>query len=276
MEAGRTPDTPVVDEPITIGNWTPHNYTGKYLGPITLAVALKESINTVAARLANEVGTANVAATAHRLGITSPIQLDPSMALGAVEVSPLEMAQAYAPFSNGGYFAKAYGIERIRTATGRVLYDHGMAAGDRRQVIGQPSLAYMIQMMRGVLASGTGTRAFVPGYDEAGKTGTTSDYRDAWFVGYTGGFVTAVWVGRDDNTPMRKVTGGAAPAGIWRAFMTQTLPRLQAAEIPGGVAPTPEPAQQQDPIGDVLNGQAPPQVAPRVETPAQDQSTPPY
>ena len=126
MEAGRTPDTPVVDEPITIGNWTPRNYTGKYLGPITIEIGLKESINTVAARLASEVGTSNVAATAHRLGIVSPIQLDPSMALGAVEVSPMEMAQAYAPFSNGGVFAKGYGIERILTASGRVLYDHNV------------------------------------------------------------------------------------------------------------------------------------------------------
>jgi penicillin-binding protein 1A len=280
MEAGRTPDTPVVDEPVTIGKWTPHNYTNKYLGPITLQVALKESINTVAARLANEVGTSNVAATAHRLGISSPIQLDPSMALGAVEVSPLEMAQAYAPLSNGGYFARGYGIERIRTATGRVLYDHnvGQAAADRRQVVGQPALAYMNEMMRQVLVSGTGMRAHVPGYDEAGKTGTTSDYRDAWFVGYTGGFVTAVWVGRDDNTPMKKITGGAAPAGIWHDFMVQTLPRLQAAAIPGSDLPTVVPVQQQDPIGDVLSGQMPlaRQPEPTIETPAQDPNTPPY
>ncbi|MDB5448935.1 MAG: hypothetical protein JWQ52_63, partial [Phenylobacterium sp.] len=200
MEAGRTPETPVVDEPVTIGTWQPRNYTGKYLGPITLQVALKESINTVAARLANEVGTSNVAATARRLGITSPIQLDPSMALGAVEVSPMEMAQAYAPFSNGGFFAKAYAIERIRTASGRVLYDHGVSQPERRAVIGQPALSYMIQMMRQVIQSGTGMRAKVGNYDLAGKTGTTSDYRDAWFIGYTGGFVTAVWTGKDDNT----------------------------------------------------------------------------
>ncbi len=280
MEAGRTPDSPVVDEPITIGNWSPHNYTNKYLGPITLQVALKESINTVAARLANEVGTSNVAATAKRLGISSPIQLDPSMALGAVEVSPLEMAQAYAAFSNGGYQARAYGIERIRTAAGRMLYDHNVGQGTARiQVIGQPALAYMNLMMRQVLTSGTGMRAHVPGYDEAGKTGTTSDYRDAWFIGYTGGFVTAVWVGRDDNTPMRKVTGGAAPAGIWRDFMAQTLPRLQAAPIPGSELPTPLPAQQQDPIGDMLSGNSelarPPEPA-LSPAPAQDTGTPPY
>ena len=255
MEAGRTPETPVVDEPITIGDWTPRNYTGQYLGPITLAIALKESINTVAARLANEVGTSNVAATARRLGITSPIQQDPSMALGAVEVSPLEMAQAYAPFSNGGVFAKGYGIERIRTASGRVLYDHGVDQGQRRSVIGQPALSYMIQMMRGVIASGTGTRARVAGYDLAGKTGTTSDYRDAWFIGYTGGFVTAVWVGKDDNTAMRKVTGGGAPAGIWHDYMSAALPRLNVQPIPGGdVAPAPP--DESDPISDIVRGVA--------------------
>ena len=253
MEAGRTPDTPVVDEPITIGNWTPRNYTGKYLGPINLEIALKESINTVAARLANEVGTSNVAATAHRLGIVSPIQLDPSMALGAVEVSPLEMAQAYTPFSNGGVFARGYGIERIRTASGRVLYDHNVGNDQRRAVIGQPALSYMIRMMRQVVVSGTGTRANVKGYDLAGKTGTTSDYRDAWFIGYTGGFVTAVWVGRDDNTPMKKVTGGGPPAAIWHDYMTQALPRLAVQPIPGADAPPPA-DQPTDAIGAILNG----------------------
>jgi len=281
MEAGRTPDTGVVDEPITIGKWQPRNYTGRYLGPITLEVALKESINTVAARLANEVGTSNVAATARRLGITSPIQLDPSMALGAVEVSPLEMAQAYDPFSNGGFYAKAYAIERIRTTSGRVLYEHGVGAGDRRAVIGQPALSYMVRMMRQVIASGTGTRAAVSGYDLAGKTGTTSDYRDAWFVGYTGGFVTAVWVGKDDNTPMRKVTGGAAPAGIWHDYMTAALPRLKVEPIPGGEAPAPPPI---DIVGDLINGaqqilhpdsEAPPDAAPR-NPPQSDPNTPPY
>ena len=253
MEAGRTPQTPVVDEPITIGNWTPRNYTGRYLGPITLEVALKQSINTVAARLANEVGTSNVAATARRLGITSPIQLDPSMALGAVEVSPMEMAQAYAPFSNGGVWAKGYGIERIRTASGRVLYDHGVDQGQRRAVIGQPALGYMVRMMRQVIQSGTGTRAATPGFDIAGKTGTTSDYRDAWFIGYTGGFVTAVWVGKDDNTPMKKVTGGGAPAGIWHAYMAAALPRLKVQPIPGGDV-APPPTEGQDGIGAIIDG----------------------
>ena len=264
MEQGRTPDTPVVDEPLKIGNWEPKNYTGRFLGPMTLQSALQQSINTVAARLANEVGTANVAATAKRLGITSPIQLDPSMALGAVEVSPLEMAQAYAAFSNGGFAAHAYGIERIRTTSGKVLYDHGVEKVDRASVIGSPGLQYMNQMMRQVLvAPGTGARAKVGTYDLAGKTGTTSDYRDAWFVGYTGGFVAAVWLGRDDNTPMKRVAGGGAPAGIWHDFMAQALPKLRTQPIPGGVADIPPPeATPADPINDLLNVPAPAAHAP--------------
>jgi penicillin-binding protein 1A len=266
MEQGRTPAVMVVDEPVKIGNWEPKNYTNKFLGPMTLQTALAQSINTVAARLASEVGTSNVAATAKRLGITSKIQLDPSMALGAVEVSPMEMAQAYAPFSNGGFLAKGYGIERIRTASGKVLYDHSVDKQARAAVIGSPALQYMNQMMRQVVASGTGARAKVGGYDVAGKTGTTSDYKDAWFVGYTGGFVTAVWTGKDDNTPMKRVTGGGAPAEIWRTFMAAALPRLKATPIPGGVI-EPPPVATEDPIGDLINP-APTPEGPAAETPA--------
>jgi penicillin-binding protein 1A len=265
MEQGRTPAVMVVDEPVKIGNWEPKNYTNKYLGQITLQTALAQSINTVAARLANEVGTSNVANTARRLGITSKIQLDPSMALGAVEVSPMEMAQAYAPFSNGGFLAKGYGIERIRTASGKVLYDHGVEKQARSAVIGSPALQYMNQMMRTVVSSGTGTRAKVAGYDIAGKTGTTSDYKDAWFVGYTGGFVTAVWTGKDDNTSMKRVTGGGAPAEIWRTFMSAALPRLKATPIPGGMV-EPPPIAPTDPIGDLISPTPTPE-GPAAETP---------
>jgi penicillin-binding protein 1A len=270
MEQGHTPFEPVVDEPITIGNWTPRNYTGRYLGPIDLQTALAQSINTVAARLANEVGTRNVAATAHRLGITTAIQTDPSMALGAVEVSPMEMAEAYDAFCNGGYRARGYGIERIRTAAGKVLYDHAAAPPARPQVIGQPALSEMIQMLRQVLVSGTGARARIGGYDLAGKTGTTSDYKDAWFIGFTGGFVAATWVGKDDNTAMYKVTGGGAPSEIWRAFMAQALPKLAIQPIPGASptesAPGAEPLQE-GPDADT--------EAPMPEAGAPDEEAPP-
>jgi penicillin-binding protein 1A len=272
MEAGHTPSEQVVDEPLTIGSWSPRNYTGRYLGAITLQTALAQSINTVAARLANEVGTKRVADTAHRLGISSKIQTDPSMALGAVEVSPLEMAQAYDAFANGGMRDHAYGIERIRTASGQVLYDHGAERPTRQNVIANPALGYMIQMMRQVIASGTGGRAKIGGYDLAGKTGTTSDYKDAWFIGFTGGFTAAVWVGKDDDTPMRKVTGGGAPAEIWRNFMVAALPRLAAQSIPGGEAPAPV---SDDAIGDVLQDGEAPAPSGDAEAPAAPQSPPP-
>lgn len=266
VESGLTPISPVVDEPVKIGNWEPRNYTGAFLGPMTLEQALAQSVNTVAAKLTADVGPSMVAATARRLGITSTIQLEPSMALGAVEVNPLEMAQAYAPFANGGLYARGYGIERIRTAKGQVLYDHGMDRPPRTQVIGQPALGYMIRMMRGVVTSGTGTRAAIAGRDIAGKTGTTSDYRDAWFVGFTGGFVTAVWVGRDDNTVMKRVTGGGAPAAIWRDYMSAALPRLAVQPIPGGDIPPPPPDGPIDEILDGLNS-PPPDPASQFEDP---------
>ena len=260
MEAGYTPDTPVEDQAITIGNWSPRNYDGTFRGRMTMAQAVAQSTNTVAAYVADRVGRDRVASAARRLGITSPINTQPAMALGAVEVSPLEMAQAYAAFSNGGRRARAHGITRIRTRDGQTLYERREGeAGAQQQVINNPPLYYMNQMLRGVITSGTARAAAIEGYDLAGKTGTTSDYKDAWFVGYTGGFVTAVWVGRDDNTPMRRVTGGGAPAAIWRQFMAAALPRLDVQRIPDGPA-MPEGWQEglqapgQDPIGDILDG----------------------
>jgi penicillin-binding protein 1A len=176
------------------------------------------------------------------------------------------MAQAYSAFANGGYGVKAYGIERIRTSAGKVLYDHSVAKPPRTQVIGNPALQYMNQMMRQVLVSGSGAGARVAGYDLAGKTGTTSDYRDAWFVGYTGGFTAAVWVGKDNNTPMKAVTGGTFPARIWRSFMSGALPRLRVSTIPGG-DPVPQAPASGDPIGELLEGASSAPAQPTAQTP---------
>lgn len=259
MEKGYTPETPVVDEPVTIGNWTPENYTKKYMGDINLRTALTQSINTVAAQLADVVGRDNVANTARRLGIESKVNTDPAMALGAVEVTPIEMAQAYVPFANGGFAAKAHGILRIRTTKGQVIYQHIEGEnGTRIQVINNPALSEMNDMMRGVITSGTGTGANISGYDLAGKTGTTSDYRDAWFAGYTGGFVTVVWVGRDDNTPMKNVTGGGTPAAIWKTFMTSSLKRIKVSPIPTGNN-TEVTGESIDAVNDLLNSSDAPQ-----------------
>ena len=237
LEAGWTPDMPVIDEPITIGNWTPTNYTAGFLGTITLEQALAQSINTVAARLADQVGRPSVAATARRVGINSLVNTDPAMALGTTLVTPLEMAQAYSSFANGGNRVAAYGVERIRTVGGVVLYKRAPAAVI--PVIANPPLSDLNLMLRTVITQGTGKRAALPGYDVAGKTGTTSDYKDAWFAGYTGGVTTVVWMGRDDNAPMGKITGGGAPAELWRGVMGVAIKRLPVTAIPAG---TPAPA----------------------------------
>jgi penicillin-binding protein 1A len=263
MEAGRTPDVMVVDEPVTINGWSPRNFEPDFMGQITLETALAHSVNTVAARLADEVGRDNVAAVAHRMGIVSQVNTDPAMALGTTLVTPFEMAQAYDTFGNGGYRINAYGIERIRTTSGQVLVQHRpqLAA----LAVANPPLDEMQRMMRTVMAVGTGTHANVAGYDLAGKTGTTSDYKDAWFCGYTGGITTVVWTGRDDAKPMVKIVGASAPSEIWRAYMVQALKRLPNGPIPAGpppplpvvptpveTPPAPEPAPQATPTAPVV------------------------
>ena len=245
MEAGKTPDTMAVDEPVTIDGWSPRDFEAGYLGPITLETALAHSINTVAARLADEVGRPAVAAAARRAGIVSPINTEPAMALGTTLVTPLEMAQAYDTFSNGGNRVAAYGLERIRTTGGAVLYRRRAAVP--APAIANPPLSEMDRMLRVVMVSGTGTRAAIPGHDLAGKTGTTSDFKDAWFCGFTGGLTTVVWMGRDDGAPMRGITGGAAPAAFWRGYMIAALRRLPNGPIPyGPPAPVPVPAPSPD------------------------------
>jgi penicillin-binding protein 1A len=240
LEQGRTPDTPVVDEPVTIDGWSPRNFEEEFLGPITLQTALAKSINTVAARLADEVGRPTIAATARRVGILSAVNTDPAMALGTTLVTPLEMTQAYAAFGNGGYRVQAYGVERIR-AGAQVIYVK--QPPKPVPAIANPALSELNQMLRQVLVSGTGTKAAVPGYDLAGKTGTTSDYKDAWFCGFTGGFASCAWMGRDDARPMTRITGGTAPAEMWHGFMSVALKRTSGMTIPAGppapVAPPP-------------------------------------
>jgi penicillin-binding protein 1A len=242
LEAGRTPDTMADDEPVTINGWSPSNYENEHFGPITLSEALAHSVNTVAAKLADDVGRDKVTAVARRLGITAPISQEPAMALGAVDVTPLEMAQAYGAFGNGGYSVNAFGLTRIRTPAGAVLYERP-APGTPNSVIAEPQLSQLNQMMRGVIGHGTGVRAAVAGYDLAGKTGTTSDYKDAWFDGYASGMSVVVWVGRDDDRPMARVTGGSAPALIWRAYMTAALKRQPPEPLPTGRSPPPTPTE---------------------------------
>jgi penicillin-binding protein 1A len=238
LESGLRPDDHFVDQPIRIGNWQPRDYTGRYQGDMTMAEALAQSINTVAVQVAQRAGISNVIAVANRLGITSRLTPDASIALGTDDVNLLELVSAYAPFANGGTGIMPYGISQIRDTSGRVLYQR--AGGGPGQVISAENVALMNEMLQGVVNHGTGRAARLP-RPVAGKTGTTQDYRDAWFIGYTANLVAGVWFGNDDNTPMRRVTGGTLPAAAWHSFMLAATGKLPVEPLPSAEPETPSP-----------------------------------
>ncbi len=240
LERGLTPDSLVRDAPINVRGWKPENYEHRYLGPVTLTKGLSLSLNTVAVRLALEVGPAAIIRTAHRLGITSDLQANASIALGTSEVTPLELVSAYTPFANGGIGVQPYVITAIHTTSGKFLYRR-RPSNDVR-VIDPQYVAMMNSMLEQTLSSGTARRAHLPpGWQAAGKTGTTQDYRDAWFVGYTSRLVTGVWVGNDDNSPTRRATGGSLPVEIWSKFMTAALQGVPPTGLPDGIWRGPNP-----------------------------------
>ncbi len=232
IEAGLTPETIRQDAPLDIKGWRPENYSHEYFGSVTLTQALAMSLNTVAVRLGLEVGAANVVRTAHRLGITSKLEPNASIALGTSEVSPLELVGAYAPFANGGHASNPHVVNRIRTVDGNKLL-YVRAAETPNQVIDPRSVAMMNTMMEQTLISGTARKAEIPGWTAAGKTGTSQDFRDAWFVGYTAKLVTGVWLGNDDNSPTRKATGGGLPVEVWTRFMRTAHQGVPPEPIPG-------------------------------------------
>lgn len=232
MEMGLTPTSVRNDAPIKIGNWTPENYEQKYSGVVTLATALAHSLNTIAAQLVMEVGPPNVIKLAHRLGIDSELQDNASIALGTSEVSLLELTSSYAAFMNGGYKATPHVITKVTSASGKVLYTANFS--DPPRVLSPSVVTNMNYMMEGVMASGTGKAARIPGWQTAGKSGTTQSFRDALFVGFTNDFTTGVWFGNDDGKSMKKVTGGSLPAKAWKEFMIAAHKGLTQAPLFGG------------------------------------------
>jgi penicillin-binding protein 1A len=230
-QLGYRPDTVMIDEPVTFGNWTPHNYDGKYRGPMMLKDALAHSINTIAAQLANQVGPEAVVQTAKRMGVNSPLAANPSIALGTSEVTLLELTGAYAPFSNGGYAVLPFVIERIRTPRGDVLFEKSGSGPTR--VISLESVALMNNMLQATVEQGTGSRASLAGWPTGGKTGTSQEFRDAWFVGYTANLTAGVWVGNDSNAPTKHASGANVPAMIWAKFMTAAHKGVPVAQLPG-------------------------------------------
>lgn len=220
LEAGLTPDTTVLDAPITVDGWTPRNFSGDFRGEVTLREAVARSINSTAVRVAESVGRDKVLQAARRLGITSELTAHPSVSLGAGEVTLLELTAAYAVFANGGNAVTPHGIVEVRTGDDVSFRYRGRSTS---RVVAAETVAAMDQLLRAVIDGGTG-RAAAFGRPAAGKTGTSQNSRDAWFIGYTEKLVVGVWIGNDSGRPMarvngRSMTGGGLPAEIWRKFM---------------------------------------------------------
>ena len=242
------PGSLVNDAPICLGTWCPMNYGRSFAGTMPLAAALARSINTVAVRLSVEIGRvagewtpsgqarfgrARIIELAHSLGVTTPLLDTPSLPLGVSEVKLLDLTASYAAFANGGLRADPSAVAAVRNARGAVLYRRDRDAPVARRVMSPGLVADMNTMLAGVVQAGTGRRAAVAGHRTAGKTGTTNAYRDAWFVGFTGQFVGGVWMGNDDDHPMRHVTGGTLPAAAWHDIMTFAHRDLAAVPLAG-------------------------------------------
>ncbi len=219
LEAGWRPGNTIDDRPVQLAGWRPENMDRRYRGQITLTEAFADSVNTAAVRLAQTVGPARVAAKAREMGVVSAVQPVPSIALGTSEVGLLELTAAYLPFATGGIRRPVYGVTSVEDDRGEVLYRH---MPTEVRVVAPEAAAGMQQLMAAVVADGTGRAARLPDRVAAGKTGTSQDGRDAWFVGYAGSWVAGVWLGNDDNRPMKGVGGGGLPARIWHDAMLAT------------------------------------------------------
>jgi penicillin-binding protein 1A len=256
MQKGYDPQSTVVDRPTQIGDWEPQNANGRFRGPVSLRNAFAQSINTVAAQLADEVGIPAVIETAKRLGVQSELPAVPSLALGSAEVTLLEMTRAYAAVATGNVALEPYTVRSIQGSTQQALFARPGAA-PRAEGLGA-SRAAMLDLLQAVVREGTGKAARLPNVVAGGKTGTTQEYRDAWFVGFTPDLIVGVWVGNDDNAPMNKVVGGDLPAQIWHDFLSRAAPllakdkqqapaaQMARADPEGAIAPVPE--------GSVLRG----------------------
>ena len=267
LEAGITPWETRDDEAVDIGGYRPTNFGGKSYGTLTLADALAHSVNTITVNLAQEVGIRNVIAAAKRVGITSPLQANASLALGTAEVTPLELTAAYAAFANGGFRVSPYLVTQVDIGTKTVFVRH---APPPQRVIDQNVNRDLTAMLYRVVINGTGGYASLHGREAAGKTGTTQDSHDAWFVGFTTDYVAAAWVGNDDSSPTRGVTGGTLPAFIWRDTMLVAEQGLPLKPLDKSVEPPPEDTELMA-SGAVWDGRDDERiVAPPTDLPAQE------
>src|SRR5690242_12221762 len=238
---GFKPTSVVVDGPVCIGNWCPHNFSGGYSGAVTLTQAITRSINVIPVKLSialggkegPKAGRAKIVEVARRFGIKAPLPDTPSLPIGADEVTVLEHAVAYATFPNKGKAVTPHAVLEVRTGAGDLVWRWDRDGPKPRQAIPASVAADMAGMMSHVVSEGTARRAIMDGIPTAGKTGTTNSYRDAWFVGYTGNFTCAVWYGNDDYSPTNRMTGGSLPAQTWHDIMLAAHQGVEVREIPG-------------------------------------------
>jgi penicillin-binding protein 1A len=223
-----TPETTLVDEPVDINGWKPRNSSGRYTGEINLRTAFTYSVNTIAAKIGSEVGTSSIAGMAQRLGITTPVNVLPSMVLGTSDVRLIDMTRAYASVAAKGVAVAPYGITKVTTDKGVVLYEH---KSDISNVVLPPYVAAgMTDLLQSAVSAGTGKAAQI-GRPVAGKTGTTSSNKDGWFMGFSSGLTTGVWMGRDDARPVKGLQGGTAPARAFAAFMRVAVAKRPVEEF---------------------------------------------
>ncbi|MSO67954.1 MAG: penicillin-binding protein 1A [Pseudolabrys sp.] len=272
LQHGFKPSSIVVDAPICLGNWCPQNYGRGYAGSMTLISALTQSINTIAVRLSISIGDGNpklgrarIIKTAHDMGIRTPLPDTPSLPIGADEVTVLDHTGAHATFPNLGKAVTPHAVLEVRTGSGELIWRYDRDGPKPRQVLTPQVAADMVKMMNNVVENGTGRRARLDGIAAAGKTGTTNNYRDAWFVGYTGNFVCAVWFGNDDYASTNRMTGGSLPAMTWHKIMTYAHQGIELKQLPGVPVP---PARQQPVVAEVKtkSGEPPPPLRPTVLT----------
>jgi penicillin-binding protein 1A len=242
---GFKPTSVISDSPVCIGNWCPHNYSGGYSGNITLMDAITHSVNVIPVKLSILLGNGNpklgramIVQTARNFGIHAPLPDTPSLPIGADEVYVFEHAVAYATFPNLGRAVVPHAALEVRTGTGELVWRFDRDGKKPQQVISPDVALDMIKMMNSVVENGTGKRAQLDGIKVAGKTGTTNSWRDAWFVGYTGNFVGAVWMGNDDYSSTKRMTGGTLPAITWHNIMAYAHQGIELRPLPG--LPPPE------------------------------------
>ena len=257
---GMNADTVVQDEPICMGSWCPMNYSRSYLGPVPISQALSLSLNTPAVRISNAIGRDRIVETARKMGLATELRITPSLPLGTAEVTVFDMAQAYATFAANGKRVRGHAALEIRSFSGELLWSDTTDLSRAERILPVAAVEEINPILVNVVENGTARRAALDGIPTGGKTGTTNAFRDAWFVGFTGNFVAAVWYGNDDYQPLHNMTGGSLPAITWNKVMAFAHQGVKPAQLPGVKRSAPNIVSAQGYRTQKRNGALPPRA----------------